>query len=97
MRGKLAALCVALLVGFAPPSVFACAWVAAVASVSAVDSGADAHAQVSVASQPAAAPVLARAAILSDTLGSTRAGFPQPQRLIWRSPSGPMPSQAPPA
>ena len=96
MRGMMAALCAALLVGLAPPSVFACAW-AVVAPVSSTDSAGEAHAQLPVAAQPAVAPVLARAAVLSLKLGTTLGAHPKAQRLIWRSPSGPMPSQAPPA
>jgi formate hydrogenlyase subunit 3/multisubunit Na+/H+ antiporter MnhD subunit len=97
MRGKLAALCAALLVGFAPPSAFACAWVIAVASVtSSVDSPHAANVQAPVAASLSAAPVLARADVLAGALESTRSGSRRSQRLIWRSPSGPMPSQAPP-
>ena len=95
MRGKLAALCIAVLVGLVPASPLACAWVAA--SVASVDAPRTTPVQASVASMPAIAPVLARAAIQTQQLDSKLSAFTQPQRLIWRSPSGPQPSQAPPA
>lgn len=97
MRGKLVILCAALLVGLSPPGAVACAWAAAVAVAGTQETPRDAHVQTPAPAQPAVAPVLARAAILSVRLGETLGAHPKTQRLIWRSPSGPMPSQAPPA
>jgi hypothetical protein len=87
MRGRLAAACAAVLVGLAPAGALPFASYAAAAAVS-VDRAAQ-RAEVIVPRTPQAKPAV------------TRASGEQPREArvltIFRSPSGPAPSRAPPA
>ena len=87
MRGRLAAACAAVLVGLSPAGALPFASYAAAAAVS-VDRAAQ-RAEAIVPRMPAAKPAV------------TRESGEQPAEArvlsIYRSPSGPAPSQAPPA
>jgi hypothetical protein len=97
MRGRIAAACAAILVGLAPPGALASAWLAEAAWAPV------ASAQARSARGPllrrevvaeATAPVPSRPAAHVRACSSTAR---LPARRAFRSPSGPAPSQAPPA
>jgi len=98
MRGRIAAACAAVLVGLAPPGALACAPWLGEAWVSAPSSAARA------ARRPVSAvPALHDGAAVAPPAFAAVPGEPARALAvdlapaIWRSPSGPAPSQAPPA
>ncbi len=90
MRGSLAAACAAVLVGLSPAGAMPLASWAAAASCTHADAAA--HATAVSAGRRATTQAVAVAA--------ARADAPRPSGLctpaVWRTPSGPAPSQAPP-
>ena len=98
MRGRIAAACAAVLVGLAPAGLLACApWMTAPAWTCAAP-----------ASSRETRRAISTVPVLADTAQSITRGFaevrgepvravPEEAPVIWRSPSGPAPSQAPPA
>ena len=95
MRGAIAAACAAVLVGLASPGAFACASFAAVRCTVERDSGSQQQGAVSVRAGAGQAASSASRQRAPREQGSTvPAGEPL---AIWRSPSGPAPSRAPPA
>ena len=98
MRGRIAAACAAVLVGLAPAGLVACApWLPAGAwSCSAAAPSRDTRRLISNA------PLLPLAAAratpgFAAVRGEAAQSPPEEAPAIWRSPSGPAPSQAPPA
>jgi len=95
MRGAIAAACAAVLVGLASPGAFACASFAAVRCAVERDSGAQQQRAVSVRAGAGQVASSARRQRAPREAGrAITAGEP---RAIWRAPSGPAPSRAPPA
>jgi hypothetical protein len=90
MRGRIAAACAAVLVGLAPAGALPFASFAAAAAAVSVDSAA--HAPPSPRNEPQS---FAQRAAPSQRRASKAAEARVPS--IFRSPSGPAPSQAPPA
>ena len=99
MRGRIAAACAAVLVGLASPGALACAPLPFAAAWTASASAASRATRCLVAGLPAlhdgaaeplpAFPAAPQAPVCSAEVLSAP--------LIWRSPSGPAPSTAPPA
>ena len=96
MRGRIAAACAAVLVGLAPAGVLACATLLDASAWAAPQRAAQARTLASAlpafsegtVAEPPAFPLVA-----GEVLRAPAALSPS----IWRSPSGPAPSQAPPA
>jgi hypothetical protein len=98
MRGRIAAACAAVLVGLAPAGLLACApWLSAGSWTSAA-----------AAPSREARRLVSAVPVLAETAESVTQGFaavrgepvraaPEEAPVIWRSPSGPAPSTAPPA
>ncbi len=98
MRGRIAAACAAVLVGLAPAGFLASApWITA-----------DAWTRVASAPTRDTRRLTSTVPALAETPGTATQGFaevrgeplraePEQAPVIWRSPSGPAPSQAPPA
>jgi hypothetical protein len=98
MRGRIAAACAAVLVGLAPAGLLACApWMSAPGWTCAAPAPSR-ETRRAVSTVP----------VLAETAQSVTQGFaavpgepvravPEEAPVIWRSPSGPAPSQAPPA
>ena len=96
MRQTIAAACAAVLVGLAPAGAFACV------SFGAAAGDAVACAPLVQRGVPAVAAVEVRISVasVSTAAGAREPGQSRPtcsSRAIWRAPSGPAPSQAPPA
>jgi hypothetical protein len=92
MRGRLAAACAAVLVGLSPAGALPFASFAAAVSCQAQDAAVQRHA----ASASSRAEPVAQAARVMPAIAVGRA-VSRGERSIWRSPSGPAPSRAPPA
>jgi hypothetical protein len=91
MRGRLAAACAAVLVGMSPAGALPFASFAAAASCQAADAGVQRASSAAVAgAEPAARRASHKPAVI-------RQAFAAATRAVWRSPSGPAPSRAPPA
>ena len=93
MRGTFAAACAAVLMGVAPPPALACSSLCAAACASEQD------AVYVIQRVDAALYARGSAAPTTDTTGRNQAdALPRSERPVaWRAPSGPAPSQAPPA
>jgi hypothetical protein len=92
MRGRLAAACAAVLVGLSPAGALPFASFAAV-SVQVCD----AAVQRSASAKVSRAEPIATAALRVKPAVAVHRAFAAAALRIWRSPSGPAPSQAPPA
>ena len=93
MRGRLAAACAAVLVGLSPAGALPFASFAAAASCPASDVSAQRLAAVATGrAEPAA-----ESALRFMPRSAVRRAVDARGILIWRSPSGPAPSRAPPA
>ena len=92
MRGRLAAACAAVLVGLSPAGALPFASLAAVSC----QAGEAAVQRASVAAASRGEPAAASSLRVKPAVAARRA-FAAAALRIWRSPSGPAPSQAPPA
>jgi hypothetical protein len=90
MRGRLAAACAAVLVGMSPAGAVPFASFAAV-SCQAGEAAVQRHV-AAARSQP-----VAQAALRVKPAVAVRRAIAAASLLVWRSPSGPAPSRAPPA
>jgi hypothetical protein len=93
MRGAIAAVCAAVLMGLAPTP--------ALASLAAscrdrIESVASAQRSIPLHAR-AAEPRASRTATRPPARELVRVTFTTPERVIWRAPSAPAPSRAPPA
>jgi hypothetical protein len=93
MRGRLAAACAAVLVGMSPAGALPFASFAAAVSCQAGDAAVQRNA---VAASSRSKPVAA-AALRVKPASAVRRAVAAAELRIWRSPSGPAPSRAPPA
>ena len=93
MRGRLAAACAAVLVGLSPAGALPFASFAAAASCQAGDVAVQRQAAVAAGRVE---PV-AEAALRVKPRSAVRRAVDAASLLVWRSPSGPAPSRAPPA
>jgi hypothetical protein len=92
MRGRLAAACAAVLVGMSPAGALPFASFAAVSC-----QAGDAAVHRNVAAAAARSEPVAQAALRVKPAVAAHRAIAAASRLVWRSPSGPAPSQAPPA
>ena len=98
MRGRIAAACAAVLVGLAPAGFLAPApWLSPSAwSYAAPAPSRDTRRLICTVPALAASPEAATQGF-AEVPGEPLRAVPQQAPVIWRSPSGPAPSQAPPA
>ena len=93
MRGRIAAACAAVLVGLSPAGALPFASLAAAASCQASDVAVKRAASADCArAQP-----VAEAALRVKPKSAVRRAVAAASLAVWRSPSGPAPSRAPPA
>jgi hypothetical protein len=92
MRGRLAAACAAVLVGMSPAGAVPFASFAAVSC-----QAGEAAVQRHVAAAAARSQPVAQAALRVKPAVAVRRAIAAASLLVWRSPSGPAPSRAPPA
>ncbi len=92
MRGSLAAVCAAVLVGISPAGALPFARLAAAVSCQSREAAAQRQAAVGQRAEPSA-----EAGRHARPASAGRRTFAADHRAIWRAPSGPAPSRAPPA
>jgi len=93
MRGTIAAACAAILMGLAPTPALASLATACRDRVESVASAQRSMPQNARAAEPKAS----RTATRAPAPELVRVTFTTPERVIWRAPSAPAPSRAPPA